>query len=441
MSRRRIIIIGAAGRDFHNFNTVFRHDPDFEVVAFTATQIPEIDERNYPPELSGDLYPNGIPIHPMDDLEELIDRCRADTCIFSYSDVHYVDLMHVCNRVVSSGADFQILAPARGHIESSKPVVSVLAVRTGCGKSQTTRRVAQVLQEDLGVERVVAIRHPMPYGDLAKQAVQRYGTIEDLERHSCTIEEMEEYEPHISAGTIVYSGIDYGAILAQAETEADVILWDGGNNDPSFYRPDLTITVADPLRVGHERLYWAGEANATMADVVLINKCDSADADDIEKLKESIRSLNQSARILTADSVLNVEDPALITGRRVLVIEDGPTLTHGEMALGAGAVAARRNGAREIVDPRPFAKGSLASAFSNYPHLGPVVPALGYYGDQLKELEETIAAADCDSVVIGTPIDLRRVISIDRPATRVRYELSEHDPAALKSLLAGVLSG
>jgi len=431
MAKEKVIIIGAAGRDFHNFNTVYRDNEDYEVVAFTATQIPEIDDRKYPAVLAGKLYPNGIPIEPMEELEALIRKTQADVCVFSYSDVYYVDLMQIGNRVLSAGADFKLLAPARGHVKSTKPLISILAVRTGCGKSQTTRRVVDILKNDLGVGKVVSIRHPMPYGDLAKQAVQRFAAIEDLAKHECTIEEMEEYEPHIAAGNVIYAGVDYEAILRQAEQEADVVLWDGGNNDPSFYASDLTITIADPLRPGHELLYWAGETNITMSEVVIINKCDSAKPADIETVKQNIASRNPNCAIITADSPVTVENPELVKGKRVLVVEDGPTLTHGEMHLGAGTVAAQRNGVGQIIDPRPFAVGSIKAAYAKYPHLGDLVPALGYYGDQLRELEQTINSADCDSVVIGTPIDLRRVIKIVKPATRVSYDLAEHDTAAL----------
>ncbi|MBN2080853.1 GTPase [bacterium] len=431
MAKEKVIIIGAAGRDFHNFNTVYRDNEDYEVVAFTATQIPEIDDRKYPAVLAGKLYPDGIPIEPMEELEELIRATKADVCVFSYSDVHYVDLMQIGNRVLSAGADFKLLAPARSHVKSTKPLISILAVRTGCGKSQTTRRVVEILKNDLGVGKVVSIRHPMPYGDLAKQAVQRFAAIEDLAKHECTIEEMEEYEPHIAAGNVIYAGVDYEAILRQAEQEADVVLWDGGNNDPSFYASDLTITIADPLRAGHELLYWAGETNVTMSDVVIINKCDSAKPEDIETVKRNIGSRNPGCTVITADSPVTVENPELVTGKRVLVVEDGPTLTHGEMNLGAGTVAAHRNGVGQIIDPRPYAVGSIKAAYRKYPHLGDLVPALGYYGEQLRELEQTINAADCDSVVVGTPIDLRRVIKIDKPATRVSYDLAEHDTPAL----------
>ena len=435
MARQRVIIIGAAGRDFHNFNTYYRGNPDFEVVAFTATQIPEIDDRKYPAVLAGELYPAGIPIEPMEELEQLIKSFKADTCVFSYSDIHYIDLMHIANRVLSAGANFELLAPRHGHVKSSKPVISILAVRTGCGKSQTTRRVVDILKKDLGIERVVSIRHPMPYGDLAKQAVQRFAEIEDLKKHECTIEEMEEYEPHIAAGNVIYSGVDYEAIMRQAEQEADVVLWDGGNNDPSFYHSDLTITIADPLRAGHELLYWAGETNVTMSDVVIINKCDSAKPEDIELVKKNIASRNPHATVITADSPVSVDDPNLVTGKRVCIVEDGPTLTHGEMSIGAGHVAAERNGVGEIVDPRPFCVGSIQAAYTKYPHLSDIIPALGYFGQQLKDLEMSINAVDCDSVVVGTPIDLRRVVNIVKPATRVRYDLAEHDTNALVSAI------
>jgi len=431
MAKQRVIIIGAAGRDFHNFNTYYRDNPDYEVVAFTATQIPEIDDRRYPPALAGSLYPEGVPIEPMEELEELIRTLKADACVFSYSDIHYVDLMHVANRVLSSGANFELLAPAHGHIKSSKPVISVLAVRTGCGKSQTTRRIVEILKNDLGVHRVVSIRHPMPYGDLVKQAVQRFAEIEDLKKHECTIEEMEEYEPHIAAGNVIYAGVDYEAIMRQAEAEADVVLWDGGNNDPSFYKSDLTITIADPLRPGHELLYWAGETNVTMADLVIINKCDSARPEDIELVRRNVASRNPSATVITADSPVSVDDPSLVSGKRVCIVEDGPTLTHGEMSFGAGRVAAERLGAAEIVDPRPFCVGSIKQAYAKYKQLSDVIPALGYFGQQLADLEQSINAVDCDSVVVGTPIDLRRVINITRPAARVRYDLVEHDTEAL----------
>lgn len=439
MSRKKIIIIGAAGRDFHNFNTVYRGNSDYEVVAFTATQIPEIDGRKYPTQLAGNLYPEGIKIEPMEELEALVKQHQIDECVFSYSDIHYVDLMQLASRVLSSGADFSILSPQHTQVKSSKPVISVLAVRTGCGKSQTTRRVVEILKNELGVKRVVSIRHPMPYGDLAIQAVQRFAKISDLEKHKCTIEEMEEYEPHIEAGNVIYSGVDYEAIMRQAEQEADVVLWDGGNNDPSFYHSDLTITVADPLRPGHELKYWAGETNVAMSDVVILNKCDSATAEDIETVMGNVRSRNANALIIKADSPVTVSEPELVKGKRVLVIEDGPTVTHGEMHLGAGTVAAQRNGAAEIIDPRPFAVGSIKAAYEKYPHMEKLVPALGYFGSQLEDLRQTIAAVDCDTVIIGTPIDLRRIVEIKQPSTRVTYELKEHDPAGFKDAIAKVL--
>jgi len=436
MSRKRVLIIGAAGRDFHNFNTVYRGDPGTEVVVFTATQIPEIDDRRYPAVLAGDLYPDGIPIEPMEQMEELIRTRNIDECVFSYSDIHYIDLMQVANRVLSTGADFKLLAPSRGHVKSTKPLISILAVRTGCGKSQTTRRVVEILKNELGVEKVVSIRHPMPYGDLAKQAVQRFASLDDLKKHKCTIEEMEEYEPHIAAGNVIYAGVDYEAILREAEKEADVILWDGGNNDPSFYASDLTITVADPLRPGHELLYWAGETNLTMADVIIINKCDSATPEQIATVKKNIAARNPGATVIPADSPVSVDDESLIKGKKVLVVEDGPTLTHGEMDIGAGYVACERLGAAEIVDPKPFAVGSIKAAYEKYPRLTKIVPALGYFGDQLDDLTKTINNAVCDSVVIGTPIDLRRVIDISKPATRVQYDLKEHNEGALRDAIA-----
>jgi predicted GTPase len=440
MHRKRVLIIGAAGRDFHNFNTVYRTCENHEVVAFTATQIPEIDDRRYPAVLSGEFYPDGIPIEPMEKLEQLIGDLKVDECVFSYSDIHYVDLMQLSNRVLSTGADFKLLAPARGHVKSVKPVISVLAVRTGCGKSQTTRRVVEILKGDLGVEKVVSIRHPMPYGDLAKQAVQRFASVEDLAKHKCTIEEMEEYEPHIAAGNVIYAGVDYEAILREAEKEADVIIWDGGNNDPSFYDANVTLCVADPLRAGHELLYWAGETNLTMADAIVLNKCDSATDAQIAEVEANIATRNPGAAVIRADSALSVDDESLVRGKRVLVVEDGPTLTHGEMEIGAGYVVSERLGASEIVDPRPFAVGSIKAAYEKYPQLKKVVPALGYYGDQLADLKATIDAADCDSVVIGTPIDLRRVVEIAKPATRVRYDLKAHDNDALVRAIGKALA-
>jgi predicted GTPase len=423
MSRKRVLIMGAAGRDFHNFNTVYRHNPDYDVVAFTATQIPNIDDRTYPPELSGDLYPDGIPIHDEAELTNLIKELNVDDVVFSYSDVPHEYVMHKASEVIKFGANFVLLGGEPTMIKSNKPVVAIGAVRTGCGKSQTTRRVAEVLAS-AGIK-VVAIRHPMPYGDLAKQKVQRFATLEDLELHDCTIEEMEEYEPHIVRGSVVYAGVDYKSILDQAEEEADVILWDGGNNDLPFYKPDLFIVVADPHRAGHEMSYFPGESNLRMADVVVINKMDSARQEDVAKLKKNIDAVNPGATVIEANSPVSVDDSEIISGKRCLVIEDGPTLTHGEMKFGAGTVAAEKFGAVEIIDPRPWIVGTIADTFEKYPAIGKVLPAMGYGGQQVKDLEATINAVDCDIVVIGTPIDLRRIISIDKPSVRVTYDLAE----------------
>ena len=423
MSRKRVLIMGAAGRDFHNFNTVYRHNPDYDVVAFTATQIPNIDDRTYPPELSGDLYPDGIPIHDEAELTNLIKELSVDDVVFSYSDVPHEYVMHKASEVIKFGANFVLLGGEPTMIKSNKPVVAIGAVRTGCGKSQTTRRVAKVLAS--AGKKVVAIRHPMPYGDLAKQKVQRFSTLEDLELHDCTIEEMEEYEPHIVRGSVVYAGVDYKAILDQAEEEADVILWDGGNNDLPFYKPDLFIVVADPHRAGHEMSYFPGESNLRMADVVVINKMDSARQEDVAKLKKNIDAVNPGATVIEANSPVSVDDSEIISGKRCLVIEDGPTLTHGEMKFGAGTVAAEKFGAVEIIDPRPWIEGTIADTFEKYPAIGKVLPAMGYGGQQVKDLEATINAVDCDVVVIGTPIDLRRIISIDKPSVRVTYDLAE----------------
>ena len=423
MSRKRVLIMGAAGRDFHNFNTVYRHNPDYDVVAFTATQIPNIDDRTYPPELSGDLYPDGIPIHDEAELTNLIKELNVDDVVFSYSDVPHEYVMHKASEVIKFGANFVLLGGEPTMIKSNKPVVAIGAVRTGCGKSQTTRRVAEVLAS--AGKKVVAIRHPMPYGDLAKQKVQRFATLEDLELHDCTIEEMEEYEPHIVQGSVVYAGVDYKAILDQAEEEADVILWDGGNNDLPFYKPDLFIVVADPHRAGHEMSYFPGESNLRMADVVVINKMDSARQEDVAKLKKNIDAVNPGATVIEANSPVSVDDSEIISGKRCLVIEDGPTLTHGEMKFGAGTVAAEKFGAVEIIDPRPWIEGTIADTFEKYPAIGKVLPAMGYGGQQVKDLEATINAVDCDVVVIGTPIDLRRIISIDKPSVRVTYDLAE----------------
>jgi predicted GTPase len=423
MSRIRVLIMGAAGRDFHNFNTFFRDRERYEVVAFTATQIPNIEGRVYPPELAGDLYPEGIPIHPEEDLDHLIDEHRISQVVFSYSDVSHEYVMHKASQVLAAGADFRLMGTRHTMIESSKPLVAVCAVRTGSGKSQTTRHVCDALQ-GLG-HKVVAIRHPMPYGDLVAQRVQRFADYADLDRYDCTIEEREEYEPHIDRGVVVYAGVDYEAILREAEKEADVIVWDGGNNDLPFYKPDLHITVADPHRAGHELTYYPGESNLRAADVVVINKVDTANLAGIAQVRKNVRSVNPDAVIIEAASPIFVEDPAAIAGKRVLVVEDGPTLTHGEMAYGAGFVAAQRFGAAEIVDPRPYAVGSIARTFAKYPTTGAVLPAMGYGEEQICELEETINATPCDLVLVATPVDLSRMIEITHPTQRVRYELQE----------------
>jgi len=433
MSPIKTIIMGAAGRDFHNFNTFYRGNKDYEVVAFTATQIPDIEGRTYPKELAGDLYPKGIPIYAEEDLPQLIKKYNVDQVVFAYSDVPHEVVMHKASIVLAAGADFRLIGPKYTQIKSSKPVVSVCAVRTGCGKSQTTRRVSLILRS-MGYK-VAAIRHPMPYGDLVKQAVQRFADYKDLDKHECTIEEREEYEPHIDNGVIVYAGVDYEAILRQAEQEVDIVLWDGGNNDFPFYVPDLQIVVVDPHRPGHELTYHPGETNARMADVFVINKVDTANPDAVIQVRENIRAINPKAIQIEAASPLFVNDPAAIQGKRVLVVEDGPTLTHGEMAYGAGYVAARRFGAAEIVDPRPFAVKSIAATYQKYPKTGPILPAMGYGAAQMKDLEETIKKADVDMVIIGTPIDLTRVIKIDKPTQRVRYELQEIGQPTLEDIL------
>jgi predicted GTPase len=430
----RIIIMGAAGRDFHNFNTVFRGDPGSRVVAFTATQIPNIEGRRYPKELAGPLYPEGIPIHAESDLPRLIAELEADQVVFAYSDVSHETVMHEASLVLACGADFRLIGPNASMLKAQVPVVSVCAVRTGSGKSQTARRVARILRAK--GRRVVSVRHPMPYGDLVKQKVQRFAALEDLERHQCTIEEREEYEPHIAAGGVIYAGVDYGAILDEAQREADVILWDGGNNDLPFYRPDLEIVVADPLRPGHERSYHPGEANLRRAQVVVINKIDSAGPEGIEAVRRSVHELNPRAVVVDAASPLSVEGAERIRGRRVLALEDGPTLTHGGMKYGAGVLAAIRHGASEIVDPRPFTVGTLTATFEKYPGIGTLLPAMGYGAEQVRDLEATIARTPCDLVLIATPIDLRRVLKIDKPALRVGYELQEIGKPDLEDVLA-----
>ncbi|MGC8856843.1 MAG: cyclic 2,3-diphosphoglycerate synthase [Anaerolineae bacterium] len=429
----KTIIMGAAGRDFHNFNTFFRGNKDYEVVAFTATQIPDIEGRLYPPELAGDLYPKGIPIFAEEELPELIKKYNVDQVVFAYSDVPHEYVMHKASLVNAAGADFRLMGTKLTQIKSSKPVVSVCAVRTGSGKSQTTRRVSLILRE-LGYK-LAAIRHPMPYGNLVRQEVQRFADYDDLDEHECTIEEREEYEPHLDNGVIVYAGVDYEKILRQAEQEVDIILWDGGNNDFPFYVSDFQIVVADPHRPGHESTYHPGETNARLADVFVINKVDTADPENVIAVRESLRKLNPKAIQIEAASPLFVEDPEAIRGKRVLVIEDGPTLTHGEMTYGAGYVAARRFGAAEIVDPRPFAVKSIAATYQKYPKTGPILPAMGYGAAQMKDLEETINRADVDLVIIGTPIDLKRIIKINKPSQRVRYELQEIGQPTLRDLL------
>jgi predicted GTPase len=428
---RRVIIMGAAGRDFHNFNVVYRDDPSVEVVAFTATQIPFIDDRRYPASLAGPSYPEGIPIRPEDELEELIRDRKVTDVVFAYSDVSYDDVMHASSRVLAAGANFTLLGPEATMLEARVPVVAVCAVRTGCGKSQTTRYIAELLKRE-GL-RVVAIRHPMPYGDLAAQKVQRFADLGDLDAAGVTVEEREEYEAHIRAGTIVYAGVDYGAILEQAQMECDVLLWDGGNNDLPFYRPDVFLTVVDPLRAGHERRFHPGEANVRMADAILVNKVDVAEPDQVDAVIASVRALNPSAAVVRANSALSLDRPDLVEGARVLVVEDGPTLTHGGMKFGAGTVAARRAGAAEIVDPRPFVTGTIADVFRKY-DVGPVLPAEGYSPEQLRELELAIDRTPCDVVVIGTPMDLRHVISIGVHAVRVTYELDEIETVGAPTL-------
>lgn len=433
MIRKKIIIMGAAGRDFHNFNLRFRENEEFDVVAFTATQIPDIEGRTYPAALAGNLYPKGIPIHPEEELTELIKKYKVDSVVFAYSDVPHEYVMHKASMVNAVGADFWLLGTNTTSIKSNVPMITICAVRTGSGKSQTTRRVSEILKS-YG-KKLVAIRHPMPYGDLAAQKVQRFASYEDMDRNKCTIEEREEYEPHIDRGTIVYAGVDYGAILEQAEKEADIILWDGGNNDTPFYQPDLHIVIADPHRAGHELGYYPGETNLRMADVVIINKIDTAEYDDIEYVRESIREVNPQAIIIDAASPLSVEDPDLIRGKRALVVEDGPTLTHGEMAYGAGVVAAEKFGAAEIVDPRPWVVGKIAETFEKYPDIGTLLPAMGYGDEQIADLEKTINSVDCDVVIIGTPIDLRKVVKINKPAVRVTYELQEIGKPNLEDVL------
>jgi predicted GTPase len=434
--RKNVIIIGAAGRDFHNFNTYFRGNESYNVVAFTAAQIPDIDGRKYPAQLAGNLYPEGIPIFAEENLPRLIKEMKVDICVFSYSDVPYQRVMAASAIVNAAGANFMLLGPKDTMVKSVKPVIAVGAVRTGCGKSQTSRRVIEILMAK-GLK-VVAIRHPMPYGNLVEQKVQRFATIDDLAKHKCTVEEMEEYEPHVVRGNVIYAGVDYEAILRAAEQDpdgCDVILWDGGNNDFPFYKPDLNFTVVDPHRPGHELTYYPGEVTLRLADVVVINKIDTADAKGIQTVRESIARVNPKAIVVDAASPIKVDNPSLIRGKRVLVIEDGPTLTHGEMKIGAGTVAAQKYGAAELVDPRPYTVGKLTTTFQIYPNIGTLLPAMGYGEQQLRDLEETINKTDCDSVIIGTPIDLNRIIKINKPNTRVYYDLQEIGDPDLETIL------
>jgi len=436
MYKKKIIIIGAAGRDFHNFNTYYRDNEEYNVIAFTAAQIPDIDGRKYPAELAGSLYPDGIPIYAEEELQMLIDKHEADSCVFSYSDVPYDRVMNLSALVNATGASFDLLGPRHTMIKSTKPVIAVVATRTGCGKSQTSRRVIELLMKK-GLN-VVAVRHPMPYGDLVAQKVQRFAEVADLEKHKCTVEEMEEYEPHVVRGNVIYAGVDYEAILREAEKDpdgCDVVLWDGGNNDFSFYKPDLTITVADPHRPGHEVSYYPGEVNLRLADVVVINKMDTAAPEDIQIVRENIAELNPNAIVIDGASPIRVDNPEIIRGKRVLVVEDGPTLTHGEMTIGAGVVAAMKFGAAELVDPRPYVVGKLSETFDTYPYIGELLPAMGYSEEQLRDLETTINNTDCDAVVIGTPIDLNRIIDIKKPNTRVFYDLQEIGKPDLTDIL------
>jgi len=431
--RKKVIIMGAAGRDFHNFNVYFRDNPEYEVVAFTAAQLPNIAGRKYPPELAGKLYPNGIPIYPEEELPELIKKFDVDEVVFSYSDVSHEYVMHKASLALACGADFKLLGPKSTMLKSEKPVVSVCAVRTGAGKSPTSRKVCKILRE-LGYK-VVVVRHPMPYGDLRKQVCQRFASLEDLDKYECTIEEREDYEPHIRNGFVVYAGVDYEKILREAEKETDVILWDGGNNDLPFFKPDLHIVVTDPHRAGHELKYHPGEANLRMADVVIINKVDTASKENVEKVERNVKLVNPEAIIVKTACPLVIDQPELVEGKRVLCVEDGPTVTHGEMPLGAGGFAVKKYKIKEIVDPRPWAVGSIKETFEKYPHLGPVLPAMGYGEKQMKELEETINACDCDVVVLGTPTDLRRYLKLNKPAVRVTYEIEEVSKPTLKKVL------
>ncbi|MBU6434398.1 MAG: cyclic 2,3-diphosphoglycerate synthase [Nitrospirae bacterium] len=432
-----VLIMGAAGRDFHNFNVVFRDHPEYLVVAFTAAQIPNIAERRYPPELAGSLYPQGIPIHPEDELESLIATHKIEQVIFAYSDISHEDVMHQASRVLAAGADFSLLGGRRTMLSAKKPVVSVCAVRTGAGKSPATRRIASLLCEE-GL-RVAVIRHPMPYGDLAKQAVQRFSCLDDLRAADCTVEEMEEYEPHIREGHVVFAGVDYERVLREAEREADVLVWDGGNNDVPFFVSDLEIVLVDPHRAGHERTYFPGEVNLLRADVLVLTKMDTASQEQVHVVQANMRQFNPKASVLETAMPVTVDHPHLIKGKRVLVIEDGPTLTHGGMSFGAGVLAAKQQGARELVDPRPYAVGTIQQTFVQYPHIGTVLPAMGYGATQVRELEETINRVPCDVVLIATPVDLRRIMSITQPTCRVMYSLVEQGRPGLRDVLQGII--
>ncbi len=429
----KVIIMGAAGRDFHNFNIYFRDNPRYKVVAFTATQIPDIDGRKYPAELSGSLYPEGISIEVEEDLSKLIKEHKVDLVAFSYSDIPHVEVMHKASLAMAEGADFILIGATYTMLRSKKPIIAVCAIRTGCGKSQTTRQVCKIMM-DMG-KKVVAVRHPMPYGDLTKQTVQRFSTYEDFEKHECTIEEREEYEPLVAQGIVVYAGVDYGKILKQAEEEADVIIWDGGNNDTPFFYPDVHVVIFDPHRAGHERMYFPGETNMLMADIAVINKVDSAEKAEIEKVRKNIKKYSPKSQIITAESAVLVDNPEMIKDKRVLVVEDGPTLTHGEMKYGAGTIAAQMHGAKTIIDPRPYITGTIKETFEKYPNVGPVLPAMGYSPEQIKDLETTINNVDCDLVLFGTPIDLLKLISVNKPTLRVKYEYRDHEGMTLKEAL------
>ncbi len=433
----KVIIMGAAGRDFHNFNIYFKDNPRYGVVAFTAAQIPDIDERLYPPEFSGKLYPEGVPIHPEAQLSDLIRQHQVDLVAFSYSDVTHVEVMHKASRVMAEGADFILIGATYTMLKSKKPVVAVCAVRTGCGKSQTTRKVCEILRGQQ--KRVVVVRHPMPYGDLRRQVVQRFSSYKDFDKHQCTIEEREEYEPLVDMGIVVYAGVDYGQILEAAEKESDVIVWDGGNNDTPFYVPDVHIVLFDPHRPGHELLYYPGETNMLMADIAIINKVDTAPSSNCERVKKNIEKHNPRAKILLAESPVLVDRPERIRDKRVLVVEDGPTLTHGGMAFGAGLIAAKKYGASDIVDPRPWSVGTIKEAFNRFSHMGPVLPAMGYSQNQISDLEKTIHDTDCDLVLFATPIHLTRILSINKPAIRVRYEYQDHGESRLEEAILDCL--